>query len=230
MAAGDLLLFPEAILGSDVQFVLARAIRNIGNPLAIRRPRDQLLANSRRSSEVANATLLRRDRKHVAARGKNGALAVRRDVEIRDVLAHAGPVLHALVAFAGHRNSQLFRLFRLKVERIEIACVLEDDCIWPKARPHNIEIIEVSELFDLLAAQVVTVQIEVMFGPSVRAEVNRIPMPHGKRIRPVRVWHIFAGVVLQIVNRDRLCQASRVALPGAKIAKDLVIGNFRPVG
>ena len=139
-------------------------------------------------------------------------------------------MLHALVAFTGHRNGQLFRLFRLKIERVEIACVLKDDCIRPKARPHNIEIIEVSELFDLLAAQVVTVQIEVMFGPSVRAEVNRIPMPHGKRIRPVRVWHIFAGVVLQIVNRDRLCQASRVALPGAKIAKDLVIGNFRPVG
>src|SRR5207248_570657 len=70
----------------------------------------------------------------------------------------------------------------------------------------------------------------MMFLLSVRAELSRIPMPHGKRIRPVRVWHIFAGVVLQIVNRDRLCQASRVALPGAKIAKDLVIGNFCPVG
>ena len=152
MAAGDLLLFPEAILGSDVEFVLARAIRNIGDPFAIRRPRDQLLTNPRRSGEIANAAFLRRNRKHVAARGKNGALAVRRDVEIRDVLAHAGPVLHALVAFAGHRNSQLVRLFRLKVERIEIACVLEDDRIRPKAWPHNIEIGEVCKLFDLLAA------------------------------------------------------------------------------
>src|SRR5438874_10706181 len=49
------LLFPEAILGSDVEFVFARAIRNIGNPLAIRRPRHQLLPNSRRSGEIANA-------------------------------------------------------------------------------------------------------------------------------------------------------------------------------
>src|SRR5207249_7263817 len=145
VAAGDLLLFPEAILGSDVQFVFARAIRNIGNPFAIRRPRDQLLANSGRSREIANAAFLRRNREHVAARGKYGSLALRRDVELRDVLAHAGPVLHALVAFTGHRNRQLLCLFGLKIERIEITCVLEDDRIRPKARPHNIEIIEVSE-------------------------------------------------------------------------------------
>ncbi len=76
VAAGDLLLFPEAILGSDVEFVLARAIRNIGDPFAIRRPRDQLLTNPRRSGEIANAAFLRRNREHVAARGKNGALAI----------------------------------------------------------------------------------------------------------------------------------------------------------
>src|SRR5207244_13260548 len=76
MAARDLLLFREAILGSDVEFVFARAIRNIGNPLAIRRPRHQLLPNSRRSGEIANAAFLRRNREHVAARGKNGGLAI----------------------------------------------------------------------------------------------------------------------------------------------------------
>src|SRR5439155_19629148 len=107
VAAGDLLLFREAILGSDVEFVFARAIRNIGNPLAIWRPRDQLLTNSGRSREIANAAFLRWNREHVAARGKYGSLALRRDVELRDVLAHAGPVLHALVAFTGHRNRQL---------------------------------------------------------------------------------------------------------------------------
>src|SRR5437773_861746 len=70
----------------------------------------------------------------------------------------------------------------------------------------------------------------LMLWSSVRTEVNRISMPHGKRVSPVRVGHVFAGVVFEIVNRDRLRQTSGVAFPGAKIAKDLVIGDLRPVG
>ena len=86
------------------------------------------------------------------------------------------------------------------------------------------------ELFDLFAAQVIGVQVEMMLRSTIRTEVNRIAMPHGKRVGPVRVRHVFAGVVLEIVNGDGLCQSSRVALPGAEIAKDLVVSDLRSIG
>ena len=56
------------------------------------------------------------------------------------------------------------------------------------------------ELLNLLGAQVVAVQIQVMFRTSVRRKVNRVAVPHGKRIRPIRVGHILDGVVLQVVD------------------------------
>ena len=139
-------------------------------------------------------------------------------------------MLHALVAVAGQVDGQLLRLLRLQIEGVEIAAVFEDDGIRTQARPHHVEVGEVGELFDLLAAQVVAVEIEVMLGAAIGGEVDRVAMPHGKGVGPIGVGHVFDSIVFEIVDGDGLGQAAGVALPGAEVAEDRVVGDLRAVG
>src|SRR5262249_49988589 len=44
------------------------------------------------------------------------------------------------------------------------------------------------------------------------------------------MWDVKAGVILEVVNRDRLGQTSGVALPRAKVAEDHVVGDPISIG
>ena len=130
----------------------------------------------------------------------------------------------------GRVDGQLLRLLRFQIEGVKVAAVLEDDGIRTQARPHHVEVSEMSELLDLLAAQIVAVEIEVMFGAAIGTEIDGVAMPHGKGVSPVGVGHVFDSIVFEIVDGDGLGQAAGVALPGAEIAENRVIGDFRAVG
>src|SRR5438045_2789306 len=58
---------------------------------------------------------------------------------------------------------------------------------------------------------------------AIGTEVDRVLMPHGKRIGVLRVRKIKTAVVFQIVNRDGLRQSAAIALPGAEVAEDHVV-------
>ena len=72
--------------------------------------------------------------------------------------------------------------------------------------------------------------VAVVLGATIGAEVDRILMPHGKCVGVVGVGNVFAGVIFEIVNGDRLRETAGVALPSTKIAEDHVVGDLRPIG
>ncbi len=139
-------------------------------------------------------------------------------------------MLHALVVVAGKIHSQLLRLFRFQIEGIEVAAILENDRVGAEARPHYVEVGEMGELLNLFAAQVVAIEIEVMLGAAIGAEVDGVAVPHGEGVGPFGVWQVFDGIVLEIVDRDRLGQTTCIALPGTEITEDGVVSDFRAVG
>ena len=68
-----------------------------------------------------------------------------------------------------------------------------------------------------------------MFGAAVRSEINSVAVPHRKTVGPIGVGNVFAGIVFQVVNGDRLCQTAGVPLPSAEVAKDDVVSELRTV-
>ena len=118
----------------------------------------------------------------------------------------------------------------MQIEAVKISGVFEDDGIRAEAGPRYVELSEVRELLDLLGIQVVAVEIEMVLGATIRIEINSIAMPHGEGVHPIGMWnHGIDGIIFQVVDSDVLGQASGVALPGAEIAKDLVVGNASAV-
>ena len=70
-----------------------------------------------------------------------------------------------------------------------------------------------------------------MLGAAVGGEVHRIAVPHGESIRIVGVGNrLFEDVVLQVVDVNVLRDPAGVALPGAEVAEDAVIGDLGAVG
>src|SRR6266550_9311008 len=68
-----------------------------------------------------------------------------------------------------------------------------------------------------------------MIGSAVRGEVDSVAVPHRKSVSPIGMRNVFAGIVLEVVNRDRLCEPAGITLPGAEISKDDVVGDLRSV-
>ena len=134
------------------------------------------------------------------------------------------------VAVAGHIDGQLVGLFGIQVKGIKKAAVFENDAVRPKARPIYVKIREVGELANFVTLHAVAKEVEPVLGAAVRIEVNRIAVPHRKSVGPVLVRHLFDFVRLQVVNPDVLRHAALIALPGAEIAKDAVVGDAAPVG
>ena len=85
------------------------------------------------------------------------------------------------------------------------------------------------DLLDLLRAEVVAVEIEVVLSIAVRRKIDLVSMPHGKRIGVFSVRHIFAAVIFQIVERDGLSQSSGITLPRPEVAKDHVVSDAIPI-
>src|ERR1035438_3954145 len=189
-----------------------------------------LLANAGRMRQIADASFFRRNGKDLAARRDRGPLAIGRDVEICNMTTRTHPMLHGLVSLPIHIDDQFFRLPRLQIKRVEVTAILKNNCIGAKARPHHVEFVELSKLFDLLAALVVTVEIEPMLGTAIGSEVNRVTVPHRKRVGVVRVRDdLIHDIVLNIVNLYVLRQTAGIALPLPEIAEDSVVSDFGAV-
>src|ERR1700732_5063835 len=177
--------------------------------------------------QIAGASILRRNREDFSARREHGSLAVRRDIEVGDLLARTHPVLHGLVALSTHINDQFFSLPSLQVEPIQVAAILKNNRIGTKAWPHDIEFVELSKLLDLLAALVVAVEIEPVSGPAVGSEINSVSTPHRKRVGIVLMRDdLINDIILDVVDRNVLRQAAGVAFPLPEIAENSVVSDL----
>src|SRR5438270_6292754 len=92
-------------------------------------------------------------------------------------------MLHGLIALARNVNRQLFRLLALQIENVKISPIFEDDGIGSEARPHHVELVELRKLLDLLASNVIAVQVQLVLRSPVGAEINGVVMPHRERVR-----------------------------------------------
>ncbi len=100
----------------------------------------------------------------------------------------------------------------------------------PEAGPVHVVVLEVGELLRLFGLQAVAVEVDAMLGAAVRAEINRVTVPHGVGVGARVIRDALVGVVLEIVNGDVLGHAAGVTLPGAKIAEDAVVSDLGAVG
>ena len=96
-------------------------------------------------------------------------------------------MLHCEVAFAGQSDRKSLGLLARQVENIQVPAIFKADRIRPQAWPHHIEIRKVRELLNLLAPQVIAIQIQAVLGAAIGREINRVPMPHRKCIGVISV-------------------------------------------
>src|SRR5581483_9790230 len=129
-------------------------------------------------------------------------------------------------AIAGRVYREFLLLLGVQIEQIQVASIFEDDGIWSEAWPVHIKVGEVREL---IAAQAVAVQVQAVFRTSIRVEIDRVAVPHGKSVGPFGVRHLLDVIGFEVVNPDVLGHAAGIALPSAEISEDAVVGNLVPV-
>ena len=128
------------------------------------------------------------------------------------------------------RYTVILRSFlALQIEEVKEPAVLKNDGVRSQAGPVDVVILEVGELASLLGLQAVTVKVHAVFRTSVGTEINRVAVPHGVSIGAGIIRDALVGVVLEVVDGDVLGHAARVALPGAEVAEDAVIGDLRAI-
>ena len=81
----------------------------------------------------------------------------------------------------------------------------------------------------LFGLQAVTVKVHAVFRTSVGTEIDRVPVPHGVSVCAGVIRDALVGVILEVIDCDVLGHAARVALPGAEVAENAVIGDLRAV-
>ncbi len=153
--------------------------------------------------------------------------------EISNDSIHAGdvfPVAARQISVAGEFDGEFRRLAALEIVGVEPAAVLEDDGAGAEAGPFDVVVGEMGELAHLAAANVVAIEIHALAGAAIAGEINRVAAPHGIRVGAVGVWHLLERVVDHVVDQDFLRHAAAIAFPGAEIAEDRVVGDFRAVG
>ncbi len=70
-----------------------------------------------------------------------------------------------------------------------------------------------------------------MLGTAVGCEINRVAVPHRKRIGVFRVRYLLLeNIVLDVVDVNVLGQAARITLPRTEVAEYAVVGDLRSVG
>ena len=212
----------------DEELVLAPGIGEVRDAGAVRGPCGTAVAGARAAGQVARRTVLGGHGEDLAAGRNQGAAACGRDVDVGDEIGDGLAVGPGLA----RRRRDLDRNPRARtgcrVEEPQVARHLVDDAVPALARPPDVVVGVAGDLGLLSTGEIVAPDVERT--AAVGREVDGVADPHGQPVRAAIVGEpqVLAGC--EVVEPQVLRHAAVVALPGAVLAGDPVVGDLRAVG
>jgi hypothetical protein len=148
----------DTALIAQVQPILARRVREIGDPASVGRPCGVALLDAGRLRDVADIAVFGRYRQDVAVRFEDGSHAGRRDIPVHDLRRDVLPVRPHRCHIG--RDADVNRMFLLggqieQVQRIELRV---DDRAGTRGRRRDVETAALDDPADGACADVVAVQ------------------------------------------------------------------------
>ncbi len=216
----------------------ARGIGGVGDQLAVRRPGRMVFVGGFGRGQVARGAVLGGHAEDVAAGREQGALAVGGQsviddlgrVGVADLVLGLDQTRAGAGVVVGHMDLDLAQLLGGQVDLIELAALLERDGVCAQRREIDVVVGEVGDLAGLLGIEVVDPDV----GPAVLVLVGQVvdlaAPPHGRGVGPRPVGDLGRLAGVEVVGEHLLGQAAVVALPGAEIPEDAVVGDGVAVG
>ncbi len=231
-------LLGTAFGGSSGDLRIAADIGGVGHRLAVGRPSRVVLVDARRGRQVARGAVLGRNAEDVAAGGKQRAPAIgrQREVDLLRGIGFADGILHVRDArsqariVVGHRDRHFLQLLARQVEAPQLAALLERDRVAAEGREVHVVVGEVRDLARLAGRPVVDPQVGAAVRVLVAEVVDLRADPHRRRVGAAPMRDLFRLVCVEVVREDLLRLAAVVALPGAEVREDAVVGDGVAVG
>ena len=182
------------------------------------------------AGQIARRAVLGRHGEHVAAGAEQGALAIRRNFVIGDVLADFFQHRPSGDEILGQHDGHFLRLLRGQVEAVNVAAIFVHDGIHAQRWKFDIEFAVVGELAGFLAGEIVHVEVHAFIFIAVGEKINLVAVPHGDDVLRRVVGDVFDLLGCEIENPHVVGHAAAVAFPGAEFAEDAIVGHFFIVG
>ncbi len=228
-AVGDLPRRAGAVLGDDVELVLAVGVGEVGDLRAVRRPAGPLVVRARGVGEVAGRPVLGGHREDVAARHDDRPLAVRRQRRVLDEPGDVAAVRPRRHQVAGHLDRDLPRRAAGGVEQLELAVELVDDLpLRAGARPAHVPQRRLRHLLGGAARGVVDEQVER--AGAVGGEPDAVADPHRVAVGARVVGDARRPPGGEVEDVEVLGPAAGVALPAPEVAEQRRVDHPGPVG
>jgi hypothetical protein len=227
LGEGDRARRRDAVLRRDHELVGTAGIGEVGHRPAVRRPGRRTFGAPVGAREVAPVALLGRDGEDLAARLDGGTLSGGREGDVADAVADLLPLWHEPREVAADRDGEALVLAGARVERVQVAALLEDDQTTARIERLHVEVGELRELLEGLGLRVV--RPDVVHAVAIGGEVDHVADP-----RRVDVLRIGPGGRRQFVA-GQVEDPDRPVLPAAIVASFIVpravhaIGDAPPV-
>ena len=228
-----------AALGrADGDLLRAADVGGVGDGAAVRRPGGVVLVDALGAGEVAGGALLGGDAEDVAAGGEQRPLAVGGEGEVHvaggvgvaDLIGDVGDVDAGAGIVVGDVGVDRVQLFAGQVELIELAALLEGDGVRAQRREVDVVVGEVGDLAGLLGVLVIDPDVGAAMHVLVGQVVDLVAVPHRRGVGAGPVGDLGQLPGVEVEGEDLLRQAAVVALPGAEVPEDAVVGDGVAVG
>ena len=223
-ARGQRFGLPLAVLGHEVDLILAAHVRDERDLLAVRRPAGLPVVGAGAVREVAHGALLDGHGEHVAAGHEEGALALGRQGEAFDVLLSADARGPRGAAIRGHGDGDALVAAVLGVHHAQLAVQLVDDArLVVAGGPAHVPGLLEGELLHGVRGGIHGV--EVQLAVAVRGEVHLVADPHGVALGARAGGDLLLRLRGQVEDVEILRPAALVALPVAEVAEHGRVGD-----
>ncbi|MBP1621542.1 MAG: hypothetical protein H6Q02_2309 [Acidobacteria bacterium] len=213
-------LLARSVGGSDRQLVLAGAVGEVRELLAVGRDRRVALGGARGPRQVEHRAVLGGQREQLAARLDDNPLRRRRQRRVGDEL---GDVLHLRLeggAVGDDLDLDFDELLARQLEPPQPAGRLENDVGGPDRREADIVLDELRDLARGAAREVHRPDVVALRFVAVGQEVHRLAIEHRVRVVGEVAGHVPGLKRCQVEQPDLRRPAAAVALPGAEVAGD----------
>jgi len=114
---------------------------------------------------------------------------------------------------AGYFDVQLPGLTGFDVNKMDISCLFVNDCVGSRRSGHDVKVVVLGELRDLLRTHLIREKIRSMI--AVRNEIDRVADPHRPAVVTVGPRKLLNGIIGKIYYRDRVRTTASVMPPHA---------------
>ncbi len=212
----------EARLVGDHELVVALRVGEPRQLRAVGGPHRVSIVRARRLRQVAPITLVGRNREDVAARFECRAHAGGREARVADHARDALELRASPREIADDVDRERFGLTRLDVEEVDDAVLLVDDRVGSGGRRHDVGVVVVRQLLELLRREVVREQVARVV--AIGEEVHGVADPHRIAVVAVLPRQLFDGGRRQVDDADRVRAAAAIVAPHAHLVP---VGNER---